>query len=293
MTVRFALVLVVALAAVAAVAYGATDRSAAQKGAGWLLKGAPAGDGQGADTISALRASDKLSSGEAASRAAALRAGADKYALTAGATAKTILGLVSSGNGNPRCAGALDLYRRLTGFGVAGRYGRSAWDQALGMIALRSLGTRPPRSAVRFLLSTRGDGGWNFSLIKDAPDDVTHTALAIMGLRAAAVKPTDPRLKAGVKWMLTQRTRAGGFAHQRTDRNEANATALALEALRSVGRSDARATKALRALQRPDGAFQFTATDSGSRGLATVDAVVAVAGKHLPVAKRSRLPGHC
>jgi squalene cyclase len=161
------------------------------------------------------------------------------------------------------------------------------------MIALRSLGAKPPRSTARFLLSTRGSGGWNFSLLKTGPDDVTHTALAIMGLRAAGVTASNPQIKAGVKWMLTQRSPAGGFAHLRTDRNEANATALALEAEQSIGRSDKRAAKALRSLQRSDGAFQFTATDSGSRGLATVDAVVALAGKHLPVADRSKLPAGC
>ena len=222
-----------------------------------------------------------------------MRSGAGDYTLTAGATGKTILALVAAGSGNPRCAGKLDLYNRLTGFGAGGRYGRTAWDQALGMIALRALGARPPASTVRFLLSTRGKGGWNFTLSKAAPDDVTHTALAIMALRAAGVKNSNSGLKAGMKWMLAQRTPAGGFAHQRKDRNEANATALALEALRSAGRRDARAGKALRALQRSDGAFQFTATDSGSRGLATVDAVVAVAGKHLPVTRRAKFAPRC
>ena len=290
---RLALILVLVFALAVAVAQGATDRSASQRGAAWLLKGKPAGDGQGADTLSALRAAGKLSPSAAASRAAALRAGAADYAVTAGATAKTILGLVSSGSGNPRCAGKLDLYSRLVGFRANGRYGRSAWDQALAMIATSSLGAKPPKSTARFLASTRGKGGWNFSLIKDGPDDVTHTALAIMGLRAAGVRASNADVKAGVKWMLTQRSPAGGFAHQRTDRNEANATALALEALKSVGRFDTRADNALRGLQRSDGAFQFTATDSGSRGLATVDAVVALAGKELPVVRRSRLPARC
>jgi hypothetical protein len=292
MSARVLLVTAVVLV-FAAAAHAASDRSAAQKGAVWLSRGKPTGDGQGADTLNALRAAGKLSKADADSRAATLRLGARDYASTAGATAKTILGLISSGSGNPRCAGNLDLYDHLTGYGSNGRYGHSAWDQALGMIALRSLGAKPPGSTARFLLSTRGKGGWNFSLLKNGPDDVTHTALAIMGLRAAGVKATNPGIRAGLKWMLTQRTPAGGFAHQRTDRNEANATALAIEALRAVGRTDKRASKALLALQRSDGAFQFTATDSGSRALATVDAVVALAGKHLPVARRAKLPAHC
>ena len=274
-------------------AQATTDKGASAKGAAWLLKTGPTGDGAGADTLVALRSARRLSAAEASRRAAALRSGASGYAATAGATGKTILGLVASQNGNPRCAGNLDLYRRLVGFGANGRYGRTAWDQSLGMIALRSLGSKPPASTARFLLSTRGKGGWNFTLSKTANDDVTHTALAILGLRAAGVKTSNRGLRAGVKWMLTQRTPAGGFAHNRKDRNEANATALALEAQASLGRGDKRAARALRALQRTDGAFQFTATDSGSRGLATVDSVVALSGKHIPVSGRSKLPGGC
>ena len=284
---------VLSFAVLCSAAYAATENRAAVKGANWLLKGQPAGDGQGADTLVALRASGKLSKAEAERRAAALREGAAGYADTAGATGKTILGLVASRSGNPRCAGRIDLYDRLTGFGVNGRYGRSAWDQALGMIALRSLGTRPPGSTKRYLLSTRGNGGWNFTLSRTGPDDVTHTALAIMALRAAGIKRSNPGLRAGLKWMLAQRTVAGGFGHERKDRNEANATALAIEAQHSTGRRDKRAEKALRALQRSDGAFQFTAVDSGSRGLATADAVVALSETHVPVVTRSKLPSRC
>jgi hypothetical protein len=293
MTTRLLIAVTVVCVLFAAAAHAATDKSAASKGAAWLLKGKPSGDGQGADTVVALRAAGKLSGSQAKTRAAVVRSGAAGYAVTAGAAGKTILALVASGTGNPRCAGKLDLYKRVTGSGANGRYGHTAWDQALGMIALRSLGAKPPRSTADFLLSTRAKGGWNFTLSKTAPDDVTHTALAIMALRAAGVKKSNRGLKAGIKWMLTQRSPAGGFAHQRKDRNEANATALALEALRSAGRHDKRAAKALRALQRSDGAFQFTATDSGSRGLATVDAVVALAGKQVPVARRAKLPAAC
>lgn len=292
--VRLVTTLVVATLCLAGPAQAASDRAAAQQGAQWLLKGRAAGDGFGADALVALRASGKLSRAEATERAAALRAGVSGYARTAGATGKVILGLVASRSGNPRCAGATDLYRRLVRFGVKGRYGRTAWDQSVAMLALRSLGKTPPRSAVRFLLSARGRGGWNFTLRKAGRDDVTHTALVILALRAAGVRNSDRGLRAGVAWLRGQRTPAGGFAHGRRDRNEANATALAAEALRATtGSRDARAIKALRSLQRADGAFQFTATDAGSRGLATVDAVVALSGKTPPVTKRSKFPTRC
>lgn len=292
--VRLALTtLIVGLLCFGGAAQAASDKAAAQRGAQWLLKGSAARDGFGADALVALRASGKLSRAEAAERATALRAGAADYTRTAGATGKVILGLVASRSGNPRCANGIDLYRRLVRFRANGRHGRTAWDQSLAMLAMRSLGKKPPRLTIRFLLAARGTGGWNFTLRRSGRDDVTHTALVILALRAAGVSSSGHGLRAGVAWLRSQRTAAGGFAHERRDRNEANATALAVEALRATGHRDGRGIKALRSLQRADGAFQFTATDAGSRGLATVDAVVALSGNAPAVTKRAKFPSPC
>ena len=164
------------------------------------------------------------------------------------------------------------------------------WDHALGMLAFRALGQRPPQAAIRFLRGTRGSGGWNFTLSRSARDEVSHTALAILALRAAGVARSHGALRAAARWMRAQRTRSGGYAHRRRDRNEANSTALAILAQRAMGARDPRAVRALRALQRPDGAFQFTATDAGSRTIATTDAVLALSGRVPPVGALRR-PG--
>jgi len=286
-----------ALAAGTATADAAThDARAARDGAAWLAAAvAPGGDGQAADAIVALRAAGRLSAADAARRAQALRAGVGRYALTAGATGKVILGLVAAGSGNPRCAGSVDLQRKLARFGHAGRYGFTVFDQTLGMLAMRALHAGPPASTVRVLLAARGAGGWNFNLSTSGgrPDDVSSTAMAILAARAAGVSRTDGRLRAGLRWMLAQRTATGGFALGRRDRVEANSTALAIEAERAMGRSDARAVAVLGSLQRGDGAFQYTRDDAGSRVLASNDAVVALAGKGLPVTPRNRPVGGC
>jgi hypothetical protein len=60
-----------------------------------------------------------------------------------------------------------------------------------------------------------------------------------------------------------------------------------------MGRSDGRAARALRALQRRDGAFQFTATDAGSRTLATTESVLALSGRTPPVAVVRHHPTSC
>jgi hypothetical protein len=275
----------------------ASDASAARAGAAYLSGAVrPGADGMAADTLVALRAAGRLPAAEAARRARGLRAGANGYAQTAGATGKTILALVASGSGNPRCgAGRLDLLGRLQRYGRAGRYGSTIFDQTLGMLAVGALRAGPSARSVRVLLGARGSGGWNFNLSRSGgrADDVTSTAMAILTARAAGTSARNGSLRAGLRWMLAQRTAAGGFALGRRDRNEANSTALALEAQRAMGRSDARAARALRSLQRAGGAFQFTRTDAGSRVLASVDATVALSGRRLPVSVSHRRPGRC
>jgi hypothetical protein len=107
------------------------------------------------------------------------------------------------------------------------------------------------------------------------------------------VSRTNGSLRAALKWLRTQRTPAGGFALGRRDRNEANSTALAIEAAKAMGSKDTRASRALVTLQRSDGAFQFTRNDAGSRVLASNDAVVALSGHVLPVVSASRTPARC
>jgi hypothetical protein len=274
----------------------ASDAGAARAGAAWLSGAVgPGADGMAADTLVALRAAGRLPAAEAARRAAALRAGAPSYARTAGATGKTILALAAARSGSARCAGSLDLLGRLQRFGRNGRYGTTIFDQALGMLAVRALRAGPSATTVRVLLAARGRDGWNFDLSRAGgrPDDVTSTAMAILAARAAGVARTNGTLRAGLRWMLAQRTAAGGFALGRGDRNEANSTALALEAQRAMGRGDTRAARALRTLQRGGGAFQFTRDDAGSRVLASVDAVVALSGHTLPVTIAPRRPRPC
>jgi hypothetical protein len=286
----------IASLALAPAAAHASDRSAARAGAAWLSGAVkPGADGISADTLVALRAAGRLPAAEAARRARALRAGANGYAQTAGATGKTILALVAARSGSARCAGRLDLLGRLQSYGRAGRYGTTVYDQTLGMLAVHALRAGPSDRAVSVLLGARGAGGWNFNLTLSGgrADDVTSTAMAILAARAAGVPASNGSLRAGLRWLRTQRTPAGGFALGRRDRNEANSTALAIEAARAMGSRDTRASRALASLQRSGGAFQFTRDDAGSRALASNDAVVALSGHRLPVAALHRTPAGC
>ena len=282
--------------ALTATATSAAHAASASSGAAWLSGAVrPGADGMAADALVALRAANRLPAAQAARRARALRAGAGGYARTAGATGKTILALAAARSGSARCAGNLDLLGRLQSYGRAGRYGSTVYDQTLGMLAVHALRAGPSERAVSVLLSARGANGWNFNLTRSGgrPDDVASTAMAILAARAAGVSARNGTLRAGLRWLRAQRTAAGGFALGRRDRNEANSTALAVEAADAMGSRDTRAVRALASLQRSDGAFQFTRTDAGSRVLASNDAVVALSGHHLPVVALHRTPGRC
>jgi hypothetical protein len=202
-----------------------------------------------------------------------------------------MLGLAATG-ANPRCAGGVDLVARITRGTRGGRYGDNGYDHLYGMLGLRVAGLRVPGAAVSAALRARGANGWDFGY-RDRGDEVSTTGLTLLALRAAGVSRRHAALRAALRWMRSQRTPAGGFAHQRRDRNEANATAIALMAERAMGVADGRAAGALKGLQRAGGVFQFTATDSGSRILATNDAVVALSGHVIPVARARRAITRC
>jgi hypothetical protein len=294
--IKLSILLATLALALAPAATQASDSSAARAGAAWLSSAVkPGADGMAADAIVAMRAAGRLPAGEAARRARALRAGANGYARTAGATGKTILALAAARSGSARCAGNVDLLTRLQSYGRVGHYGTTVFDQTLAMLAAHALHAGPSQRSVSVLLNARGAGGWNFNLTRSGgrADDVTSTAMAILAARAAGVPARNGTLRAGLRWLRAQHTPAGGFALGRRDRNEANSTALAIEAAAAMGSRDTRATRALASLQRSGGAFQFTRDDAGSRVLASNDAVVALSGRRLPVTTLHRTPGRC
>ncbi|MBK5230504.1 MAG: hypothetical protein JJE27_04945, partial [Thermoleophilia bacterium] len=66
-------------------------------------------------------------------------------------------------------------------------------------------------------------------------------------------------------------------------------TALVIQAADALGKDANDAKRALRALQLKNGAFRPTPTaDAGSKLPATMDSVLALAGRHYPVVMRSK-----
>lgn len=279
---RFAALAVAAALAVPAGAVGATDREAARAGGAWL-EGLSIGTvGQQADAIVALAATGRP---RAVLRARLVRmtSAAPSYAVTAGAAGKVVLATVAAGR-NPRSLGGVNYIARIRAQYAAGRYGASAYDQAYAILALRSAGEPVPRAAITALRNTRAGGGWGFALTRSGRDDVTVTGLLIQASRSAGVPTSDSMLRQATTWLLAQRNRSGGYNIGGAGKpTEANSTAIAICALRAMGRVPSPATRlALRSLQEADGGFRFTREVRENRLFATLDAVLALSGRWLP-----------
>ena len=260
------------------------DGSAAARAATWLASnsaGAPAG--QQADAIVALRAAGR-SRTALRPRAAALARVAPEYATTAGGAGKVAMAAVAAGR-DPASFGGVDYLRRVTNRYAAGRYGASAWDQALSLLALRAAGRNVPSTAIRATFAARGAGGWSFDLTPRGRDSVDATAIVLEALSASGVRGSDARVAAAVRWMLAQRNgegglgSAGGGAANRRQQHGGRDPGAA-----GHGRTPPASLRAaLRGLQDRDGSVALHAPSGGSRLLATNDAVVALAGRTLPV----------
>jgi hypothetical protein len=223
------------------------------------------------------------------------------YAATGpGQAAKLALAAVTGGR-DPRSFAGVDLVAAMTTplatpipDAVAGMYGDDLYDHALVIIALVAAGEPVPDAALEPLRATQGaDGGWAFDGSTDpGAADSNTTALVIQALAAAGRAP-DPMVDAALAFLHTLQVPDGsGFAYGPADPPlaDTNSTALVTQALIATG-EDPSAPEwgspalALAAFQLPSGGFRYMAADEGPNLLATVQAMPALAGMPLPVAK--------
>lgn len=263
-------------------ALGATpaDRASASRAAAWLAGEAPSSmpAGQQADVLVAMRITGTPVRA-LAPRLRPLAQAAPGYAGTAGATAKVVLGAVAGG-GNPRSLGGTDYLARLGSQSSGGRYGRTAFDQGLSMIALRAATGRVPQAAVTTLLGSRSGPGWSLGLTDGGEPDVDSTALSVVALRAAGQSCGSPAIREARAWLATQRS-GGGWTAYAGSPPSANSTALVARADIACGATATGALRLIRSLQQRSGAIAFTRTEPESRLLATTESVPALAGRSL------------
>ncbi len=230
--------------------------------------------GQQADIITNRR----ITGASPASLKGALRALAPRavaYATTAGATAKIVIAQRAAGASG--VLGGRDFLTSLEGQAKDGRYGSTAFDQSLAMIALRVAGRRVPATAVTALESARGENGWSFSLVPAEQADVDSTSMAVVALRAAGVPRTNPSITRALAWLSTQRSGAGWTAFSGGGPSS-DSTALVARAQVAAGASAAVGQSFLRAHQQRSGAIANTRAAPESRLLATIASVPPLAG---------------
>lgn len=257
------------------------DRAAAGRAVEWLAALQPGGlpAGQQADVMVDMRITG-TSPKALAPRLAALAKAAPGYATEAGRTAKVILGAVAAG-GDPRRLGGTDYLATLASQqSSSGRYGRTAFDQGLAMLALRAATGRVPAAAARVLTGAASPDGWNLGL--DAADgpDVDSTALSVVALRAAGTPCSAAPISRARAWLATQRA-DGGWTAYAGSQPSANSTALVARADIACGASASGALALIRSLQQRSGAIAFTRAQPESRLLATSESVPPLAGVSL------------
>lgn len=307
---RFTRVATLAATLIATLAFAApadaiTNKGAVKRGVKYINKSHLSAFNYGfkADALSALTAARKAGvKSKTSSRSRLIEALEDEatgYVSSAGSAGKVALAAVVTGK-NPRCFGSdeggrLDLIASLESYYDDGQYGTTAYDQAFAMLALKAAHERIPKEAVKFTKKRRGKHGWGFGMSSGSGDDVQSTALIIQALRAAGVKRSDGALQSAYKWIRFQRNSDLGYNPDGNGaETNANATALVVQAADALGKNASDAKRALRALQQKNGAFKLTpTTDATSKLLATMDPVLALSGRHYPVAKRSKAAASC
>lgn len=303
------LAMAVAMFAVgAATAQAASNKSTVKKATKWMTTTSLTqfdGTGFRADAVSAFAAAKRIGANYKSNARNRfidhVEDEAANYAVTSGATGKVILAAVAASK-NPRCFGRagekVDLYNLLMSYyNSNGKFGTTAFDQALAMLALKAAKQKIPSAAVKHVKDVRGKNGWNFAMSSARGDDVESTAIVIEALRAAGVKKSDKALKQAYRWMTYQRNSDGGFnpSTPLTGETQANTTAYAIRAADAMGKDLSKAKRALRALQTRRGSFVSSPNtkENAGYGIATTDAVIALSGAHFPVVVRKKPGASC
>ncbi|MBJ7354717.1 MAG: hypothetical protein JHC98_07820 [Thermoleophilaceae bacterium] len=305
-----ALASIVCLLAGAAVAQAVSNKTATSKGVTFIRKANLSsfpGTGFRSDTISALAAARKIGVSVPSKTMSKFLDPVEEesvnYAGSAGATAKLILAATALGR-NPGCFGPknneLNLPNILTSDynAKSGQFGRTSFDHALALLALKAAHEPITKKAVTFAKDRRGKYGWNFAMSKSSGDDVESSALMIEALRAAGVSRKSSSLKSAYKWITYQRNQDGGYNPDTPQgETQADTTAYAIRAFDALGIVNSyskNAKRSLRALQQKNGGFRFSPTVKGDYlGISTANATLALSGQHYPVVARSKKSSGC
>lgn len=146
----------------------------------------------------------------------------------------------------------------------------------------------PPAAIDAILRAQSNDGGWGWivPVTRTLSADVDTTGRALTSLVKAGVPVTSTAILSATAYLASQQRADGGWAGQGSaGKTNSNSTALAWQGLLAAGqdpqntpwqRGSADPLTVLLSLQGPDGAFVYSATQTESRLLATLDALQAL-----------------
>ncbi|MFA4873299.1 MAG: DUF4430 domain-containing protein [Patescibacteria group bacterium] len=218
-----------------------------------------------------------------------------------------ILAIVAAGY-DPRTFTGIDLVAKLNTFHTNGQIGDPALlnDDIFGILALSAAGEASDDPAIQdakttLLNAQQENGSWG---------DTNTTAAAIQALIEAGVAPSQEPISRALLWLKGTQNEDGGFPYfwpanpytSEPDPSDTSSSAWVAHAVRKAGQDPASsawekngkdALDHLLALQQPNGSFAHSSTftdETSFTPISTAYAVIALAGKSLPVA--SFVPEH-
>ena len=278
---RYALVIVLALLALAAPAQASVSSAGAYL-AGSLDRNGCAREPGGTPTVNlsawvafGLVAAGRSASGPAAcieKHASSLKALTDVEVAT--------LALVAAGR-NPRNAGGRDLVQTIQSSLRGGRIGTLVATNQFGILALKGAGAPIPASAKRTLLADQNaDGSWPVAV--GGGGDSNLTATGIQAAIAAGVGRNDPVVTRALTALKRFKSR-GGYALSACTAPDAQSTGWVLSGLASAGRSDGAAQSYLTGLQAANGSFAYQRGVAITPVWVTAQATMGLAGRSFPL----------
>ena len=209
----------------------------------------------------------------------------------AGDVARTILALEAAG-ADPRRFGSENLVARL----LAQRRQNGSYQgwpatSAYAVLALRAAGANDATApTVAWLRKVQGnDGGWGNEPGDPSTPEITGAALQVL-------TPGSDASDRALSYLRGSKRPNGGFAPGNNLAANAQATAWAIEGLLAVGKDPASfgsgksSLAYLRELQADDGRFLQAPGQEASPVWVTADAIVPLAGAHLPIPAPPRVP---
>ncbi|MGA2285650.1 MAG: prenyltransferase/squalene oxidase repeat-containing protein [Dehalococcoidia bacterium] len=240
----------------------------------------------------------------------ATQAGA--YAASADHAAKLVIVLKAVSQDPHDFAGA-DYVAKMESFydGSTHVYGAQVIDQALYLLARKSLGLAPPSGAVGVLESKQQAGGcWEYS--DGFGCDTNSTAMVVQALLAAGVSKSNGAVQAAIAYFKASQSGDGGFPYVAPGDSDADSTAFVLQALVAAGenvdaggpweKADLGPMQALLAFRdTATGAFMYGGADNAYATYQAVPALLlqplllppkaaTARPTHTPVATKTRTP---